>query len=386
MYCSNLNKINDKENKINSYHMTMNNINSNTELVTEYSYLQNSCNDNLVNINLFEIKDNLQNNLLPIKQSNIDVKINEFINQYEVSEYSHPFQNGKRSGVIFVDIFIPSYEINMSPFLRRKILSVIGSSTNETNISKDIYPQMPILNSPQDIRFYHNKIYQINNYELLNTYNFDPFKNNCKINTSPKYLNKKKSNSSPNLKGTSSVDKLQNLTQSEKTSPLYKKCLYSEYTSMDNYQIYDHLKNSVSQEKWKKQDITRENQNYNSKIYSFITVKGKTSGIWSLPKGRMSNDTETEEECALREVYEETGIKLQSVENLPRIVIGRNVYFIYHTSKKEFNTFEIHDKEEVSTVAWNTTEELRNMTCNKDLRAILRYPTHIHNYHQLIFK
>ena len=120
-------------------------------------------------------------------------------------------------------------------------------------------------------------------------------------------------------------------------------------------------------------------------IYSFVVVKGKTSNIWSFPKGRMQSETENEEECALREVYEETGFKLNTVVGLPRIIIGRNVYFIYHTTREQFNKFTIYDNYEVGEVAWKTIDELRGLTCNKDIRAILKYPYKRQPYHEAIF-
>jgi len=120
-------------------------------------------------------------------------------------------------------------------------------------------------------------------------------------------------------------------------------------------------------------------------IYSFIVVRGKTSNIWSFPKGRMSSETENEEDCALREVYEETGFKLDSVEGLPRIVIGRNVYFIYHTTKEQFSHFTIYDNYEVGEVSWKSIDELRKLCCNKDIRAILKYPYKQQPFHALIF-
>ena len=120
-------------------------------------------------------------------------------------------------------------------------------------------------------------------------------------------------------------------------------------------------------------------------IYSFVVVKGKTSNIWSFPKGRMQTETESEEECALREVYEEIGFKLETVKNLPRIVIGRNVYFIYHTSKELLNNFTIYDNYEVGEVDWKTFDELKDLTCNKDIRAILKYPQKKYSFHEPIF-
>lgn len=120
-------------------------------------------------------------------------------------------------------------------------------------------------------------------------------------------------------------------------------------------------------------------------IYSFVVVCGKTSNIWSFPKGRMQSETESEEDCAIREVYEETGFKLQTVEGLPRITIGRNVYFIYHTTKQQISNFTIYDNYEVGEVSWKTMDELKSLTCNKDIRAILKYPYKRQSYHEIIF-
>ena len=130
---------------------------------------------------------------------------------------------------------------------------------------------------------------------------------------------------------------------------------------------------------------SRENEVGNM-VYSFIVVRGKESGIHSFPKGRVSTETESEEDCAIREVYEETGIVLTSVHILPRIVLGRNVYFIYHTSKEHFSTFEVHDTDEVAETGWKTTDELSKLVCNKDLRSVLRYPTQRQLFHRIIYK
>lgn len=128
----------------------------------------------------------------------------------------------------------------------------------------------------------------------------------------------------------------------------------------------------------------------NSRVFSFLVVKGRSSNIWSFPKGRMSDDdmldsAASEEQCAIREVLEETGIILSSVSHMPRIVIGKNVYFICHTDKSEFSTFTIHDTYEVGEVSWKTVDQLREIKCNKDLRAILKYPKHRQGFHDIVF-
>lgn len=132
--------------------------------------------------------------------------------------------------------------------------------------------------------------------------------------------------------------------------------------------------------------VTSEEDIQGNSLFSFIVVKGKTSNIYSFPKGRVSSETEGEEECALREVYEETGIFLHEISNLPRIVLGRNIYFVYHTTKYEFTKFTIHDTFEVGYVGWKNTKELSTLICNKDLRAVLRYPFQKHSFHRIIFR
>lgn len=122
--------------------------------------------------------------------------------------------------------------------------------------------------------------------------------------------------------------------------------------------------------------------------------KGRPMNIWSFGKGRMM-ENETEEKCAIREFWEETGIRISTVSNLPRIELGKNVYFILHTSRKSMPTEQlaIKDVMEVQDVAWKTVEELReiekrvcpNQRVNKDVRAIIKYPIRSFHYHKFIF-
>ena len=121
------------------------------------------------------------------------------------------------------------------------------------------------------------------------------------------------------------------------------------------------------------------------KIHSFLVVKGKSSNIWSFPKGRTNYEEEDENLCAERELFEETGIRI-STKGLPKIVIGRNIYFIKHTKKEEFQNFHIHDEYEVAEVSWKAIHELRTLVCNKDLRAVLSFPKTNQDYYNIIYK
>lgn len=118
---------------------------------------------------------------------------------------------------------------------------------------------------------------------------------------------------------------------------------------------------------------------FNDKKY-ILVVKGTFSGIWSLPKGRIMKN-ENEEECACREVYEETGIKInpEFLKSLGKLRIDHNVYFILDLDNfldnkdfNNFNNFTIYDTQEVCDVAWKNITELSLMKCNKDIRNLLK--------------
>ncbi len=108
----------------------------------------------------------------------------------------------------------------------------------------------------------------------------------------------------------------------------------------------------------------------------FLVVRGKESGIWSFPKGTIDNN-ESDEVCAVREVYEETGIVINDNElnKKAKCRIGRNTYFILEVYNEEkYNSFDIKDKFEVDLVEWKYLSELKSLSCNKDIRNILCYP------------
>jgi ADP-ribose pyrophosphatase YjhB (NUDIX family) len=130
-------------------------------------------------------------------------------------------------------------------------------------------------------------------------------------------------------------------------------------------------------------------QNEDVEKIKILVVKGQSKngqeGIWSIPKGRQSYCGENTESCAIREVFEETGIKLTQLENLPKCKIAHNIYYKYITSENEFTEFKIQDVSEVEKVEWKTISELRKMNCNKDLRSLLLYPYKKFSYHTVIF-
>jgi tRNA nucleotidyltransferase (CCA-adding enzyme) len=81
-----------------------------------------------------------------------------------------------------------------------------------------------------------------------------------------------------------------------------------------------------------------------------LLVFGKKSQKWGFPKGHMEMG-ETEEETALRELREETGIRLDNPLDT-RIRFRNNVYFLVSISKENLTHTTIEDKEEIEKMCW----------------------------------
>lgn len=82
-------------------------------------------------------------------------------------------------------------------------------------------------------------------------------------------------------------------------------------------------------------------------------------------------------ECALRELYEETGIKLVYPSKYPKsFIFSRNndgsgpEYFLVEV-EKELDT-HINDMREITEVGWFTLEEMSRMNGNIDITRFLK--------------
>ena len=127
---------------------------------------------------------------------------------------------------------------------------------------------------------------------------------------------------------------------------------------------------------------------YTKKI---LLIKHKKNGKWTQPGGHMEGN-ETPEEAALREVYEETGLRVRLLgERFPReddfirpLGIQKN--------RKTMNNGEMHmhidiiyaavpnddsqvklNKEESDAIAWFTREELDYIDCFPDIKITMDY-------------
>ena len=100
-------------------------------------------------------------------------------------------------------------------------------------------------------------------------------------------------------------------------------------------------------------------------------VRGTLSGKWSFPKGHMEH-TETAKECAFRELSEETSIILTNNHiSLGYRKFSRDGggYFIYQLPDEY--TLVAKNSTEIMDSGWFSEEEMRRMSCNKDVNSFL---------------
>lgn len=118
-----------------------------------------------------------------------------------------------------------------------------------------------------------------------------------------------------------------------------------------------------------------------------LLVKHKKNRRWTQPGGHIEND-ETPEEAALREVYEETGIKIKLLgDRFPReedfirpLGIQRNRHSngdthvdIIYAAVPVNQTNVVCQHEEANDVRWFARNELENIDCFPDIRITMDY-------------
>ena len=94
-----------------------------------------------------------------------------------------------------------------------------------------------------------------------------------------------------------------------------------------------------------------------------LLVRGKRSKKWSFPKGHCKGN-ETDIECALRELREETGIILTSPSSSYHKLRGAG-YFIFAIEGSP--TIKIQDSWEIEEVAWWPLKSLPSLDSNVDV-------------------
>ena len=108
---------------------------------------------------------------------------------------------------------------------------------------------------------------------------------------------------------------------------------------------------------------------------AIIIVKGNQD-IYSFPKGHKKT-IETMEECAAREIHEETGliIPVDVFKNCKAINIYEYVYYIIFMDDgaNTYKTFDVVDHREINSCNWYTISEILTIFhhCNQGVKKII---------------
>ena len=100
-----------------------------------------------------------------------------------------------------------------------------------------------------------------------------------------------------------------------------------------------------------------------SKKDKILLVRGKSSQMWSFPKGHLKRN-ESALACAERELKEETGVDAP-VANLGFYKFSVGSYFLYEF--EEELTPAPRDSWEIDGAGWFAMDDLQSMNCNVDV-------------------
>lgn len=97
----------------------------------------------------------------------------------------------------------------------------------------------------------------------------------------------------------------------------------------------------------------------------YLLVKGFT-GKWSFPKGHREKD-ESPHDCAKREIYEETGLTIDDIQNKKSVFVS--VYYYFDIVFDEECPTNPIDTNEVKDIGWFLPEETTFIEKNKDVNV-----------------
>ncbi len=105
-----------------------------------------------------------------------------------------------------------------------------------------------------------------------------------------------------------------------------------------------------------------------------LLLRHRHGGHWSFPKGHVEGN-ETEQQTAIREVMEETGVKIDLIENFrhaveyqPKPGVRKQVvYFLGETTQDEF----VRQVEEISEITWSFIDDAYKLVTFKNDRTLI---------------
>ena len=90
---------------------------------------------------------------------------------------------------------------------------------------------------------------------------------------------------------------------------------------------------------------------------SILLVKGRESGKWGPPKGHMNQNEKSTLDTAIRETFEETGIKIEKSEYFKRIQAKKTQLYVVNVDANLLN-INIQDVSEISDCKWFNVSDL----------------------------
>jgi len=103
-----------------------------------------------------------------------------------------------------------------------------------------------------------------------------------------------------------------------------------------------------------------------------LVVLGRMSKKWGLPKGGLEEE-ETYEECALREIKEETGLTYSLYDFKERIKIHSTYYFVINKDDRKIERGPI-DTREIAAIKWLRLTDIKKLSeknlVNRELRDL----------------
>jgi len=123
--------------------------------------------------------------------------------------------------------------------------------------------------------------------------------------------------------------------------------------------LYDHTR-----DKFKQSKAGMFIYNPMTKYILLVQSRGKK---WGPPKGTMESFDIDIEHCAIREVYEETGLKIDILELVQKYRIDRATYYMIEKDVSNMKFLNYSQENDASGITWIHLDCLINMVNNKTI-------------------